>query len=34
MSYRIDPALMAAIDQIFESLSETIWPSGRPENDD
>jgi L-galactose dehydrogenase len=34
INYRIDPQLQVAIDDIYHSLRETIWPSGRPENDD
>jgi L-galactose dehydrogenase len=34
LDFQIDPALMKEIDSIYDSLKETIWPSGRPENDD
>lgn len=34
LDFRIDPTLMQEIDDIYFSLSETIWPSGLPENDD
>lgn len=34
LDFQIDPALMKEIDRIYNSLKETIWPSGRPENDD
>ncbi len=34
LDFRIDPSLMEEIDKIYYSLSETIWPSGLPENDD
>jgi L-galactose dehydrogenase len=34
LDFEIDPDLMEEIDKIYFSLSETIWPSGRPENDD
>ena len=34
LNFQIDPELQTEIDEIYESLSETIWPSGLPENDD
>jgi L-galactose dehydrogenase len=34
LDFQIDPDLMEEIDRIYFSLNETIWPSGRPENDD
>ena len=34
LDYHTDPKLLAAIDEIYASLNETIWPSGLPENDD
>lgn len=34
LDFRIEPDLMRQIDEVYASLSETIWPSGRPENDD
>jgi L-galactose dehydrogenase len=34
LDFKIDPELMKQIDEIYASLNETIWPSGRPENDD
>lgn len=34
IDFKIDPELMRQIDDVYASLNETIWPSGRPENDD
>ncbi|MCU1293621.1 MAG: hypothetical protein JWP08_2471 [Bryobacterales bacterium] len=34
LDFQIDSDLMEEIDKIYFSLKETIWPSGRPENDD
>lgn len=34
LDFKIDPKLMQQIDDIYASLKESIWPSGRPENDD
>ncbi len=34
LDFQLDRSLLQAIDEIYLSLNETIWPSGRPENDD
>lgn len=34
LDFQIDPGLLESIDGIYGSLSETIWPSGLPENND
>jgi L-galactose dehydrogenase len=34
LDFQIEPDLMQQIDEVYSSLTETIWPSGRPENDD